>query len=134
MTAAAGLKFLVDNACSPKLAQSLSYSGFDAVHVLERNAASDPDTVHLDRAAAENRVLVTADTDFGALLALRGLSTPSVVQFRRRTSRRASAQLQILLAQLPNLADDLRQGALVTIEDTRLRIRRLPISQPTSPK
>ena len=132
MRADIGLKFLVDNACSPKLAQGLRDAGFDAVHVLERNAASDPDSVHFDRAAAENRVLVTADTDFGALLALRGTSTPSVVQFRRRTSRRASAQLQLLLAQLPTVADDLRQGALVTIEDTRLRIRRLPISQPAS--
>jgi len=127
---ASGLRFLVDNACSPKLAQGLRNKGFDAVHVLERDAASDADSVQLDRAVAEGRVLVTADTDFGTLLAMRGAFTPSVVQFRRRMSRRADAQLEVLLAQLPALADDLRQGALVTIEDARVRIRRLPIIQP----
>ncbi len=128
MSASNELKFLVDNACSPKLALGLRAAGFDAIHVSEIGAAADSDAAQLDRAVRQGRILQTADTDFGTLLALHGAAAPSVVQFRRRLSRRANAQLQILLAQLPTIAEDLLHGALVTIEDARLRIRRLPIS------
>ncbi len=121
------VKFLVDNACSPKLAAGLREAGYDAVHVLELNAAADSDNNHFDRAVSQGRTIITSDTDFGTLLAARGTPSPSVIQFRRRMTRRASVQLSILLAQLPALFDDLANGALVTIEDTRVRVRQLPI-------
>lgn len=59
------------------------------------------DAAILDRARQDDRVLVTADTDFGGLLAHGGWSLPSVVLLRRLQGRRADEQADALLRHLP---------------------------------
>ena len=66
------MRFLIDNALSPSLAEGLRSAGHDAIHI--RQAATD-ETV-LARAARENRILISADADFGTLLVLRQVNGP----------------------------------------------------------
>jgi predicted nuclease of predicted toxin-antitoxin system len=121
------MNFLVDNALSPTVAQALADAGHDAVHVRSRGlqAACDDDLFEL--AAREGRIIVSADTDFGTLLALRRESRPSVILFRGRGPRRPERQAALLLANLDLIHNELDAGAIVTIYERRLRIRRLPV-------
>ena len=77
------MKFLVDNALSPSLAVSLRENGYEAIHVRERVMAAASDQEIFNWATKEGRIILSADTDFGTILAFRKISKPSVVIFRQ---------------------------------------------------
>lgn len=120
------MKFLVDECISFRFAKLLVDSGHDAVHVTDCGIAGEPDTVVMETARQAGRVLVSADTDFGELLARSAAVAPSVVIFRR-SERRPEKLAAILLANLDELSSDIEAGALVVIAEKRMRIRRLPV-------
>jgi len=120
------VKFLIDESLSARVAQLLTAEGHDAVHVSERGLLGAPDRDVMGTASAETRVVVSVDTDFGELLALGRHPGPSVVLIRR-SPHRPEAQLQLLLAALPEIAEPLLTGPAVTLIPGRVRIRVLPI-------
>jgi len=75
------------------------------------------------------KAIVSADIDFGMLLARRKSNKPSVVIFRRSSGRRPEAQTELLLRNLPQVEDYLEAGSVVVIEESRVRVRRLPVSR-----
>jgi predicted nuclease of predicted toxin-antitoxin system len=121
------VKFLVDECLSTQLTTLLVAAGHDAVHTIDCELAGQPDETVLAYALAEARVLVSADTDFGEILARSRSGTPSVILFRRG-DRSPSSLAAVLLANLDVVADDLHKGAFVVITEDRVRIRALPIA------
>ena len=83
------MRFLIDNNPSPVLADELKTAGHDAVHVRDYGLQAATDQVVLAQARGESRVLISADTDFGTLLAREGADRPSIMLIRRLTGRRA---------------------------------------------
>ena len=121
------MRFLLDQNLSPDLGVLLARAGHDATHCRHHGLSRAPDEAVLEQAAIERRILISADTDFGQLLAGSSRRLPSVILLRREGSRRAAAQATLILANLGPVEVDLAAGAVVVIEATRVRVRRLPI-------
>lgn len=105
----------------------LRAGGHDAVAVRDVGLGDAPDDEILDHAAAEDRVVISHDTDFGTLLAFRRLSRPSFVLMRSSDPLSPVEQAAMLIANLDVVADDLEAGAIVVFARGHLRSRRLPV-------
>lgn len=91
---------------------------------------ASPDEEIFLRAAQDDCVVITADSDFSMLLAARGSAGPSVVLLRHMAELTWDRHLAFLVVNLPSVADDLAAGAVVSLSPSRMSVRRLPIGPP----
>jgi predicted nuclease of predicted toxin-antitoxin system len=120
------VKFLVDNALPPRLAKLLEFAGHDADHVRKYAMQDAADEDILERARAEGRIIVSADSDFGTILAMQSAAHPSFILFREPDLLAAEDYARVLLPALPSLEPDLHAGCVAVFRNGRLRVRRLP--------
>jgi predicted nuclease of predicted toxin-antitoxin system len=121
------VKLLIDENLPPRLADLLTDAGHDAVHVRDLDAAGASDPQLIDLALADGRTIVSADTDFGALLASTGATEPSIILVREVVSRQPQELADLLTTCIKQLEVQLMAGAMVALTSTGARVRRLPL-------
>ena len=113
------------------MAEGLRSLGHDAVHVRDYGMQGADDADILRRAEAEDRIVISADTDFGTILAVLKKRKPSVIILRRLFPRRPKDQVTFITSNLAPVEEGLQKGAVVVIEENRIRVRLLPIGGET---
>jgi predicted nuclease of predicted toxin-antitoxin system len=121
------MKLLLDQGTPRSAATLLRDAGFDTVHTGEIGMAEASDEELLKHAFIQNRVIATLDADFHAHLALTQAAKPSVIRIRIEGLRaeQFSELLQTVIRQCEN---ELNAGAMVSVNDFQIRIRRLPMA------
>jgi hypothetical protein len=104
------VKFLIDNALPPRVAELLVSMGHDAVHVRSYGMHASSDIEILQRARQESRVI------------------PSFILFRKPNLLRAEDYINLLTPVLQALEPELAGGRVAVFRDERLRVRKLPFS------
>lgn len=120
------MKFLADMGVSRRAATWLREQGHDVCHLQEEGQHTLPDGAIFSKAETENRVVLTFDLDFGEIIALSGRHRVSVVVFRLNNTR-TEFLVQRLRSVLESTREALQRGAIVVVEDSRHRVRRLPL-------
>ena len=111
--------------------QALADRGTDVCHVADIGYSRATDEEIAAVALEQGRVIVTLDSDFHRLLAISGASGPSVIRIRREGLRGPEAAA--LIAQiLARIGEQIEAGAMVTVTERSVRLRRLPLRQVTS--
>ena len=120
------MNFLLDVGISPRLGRLLETEGHTFRYVPDHYPNTLADSRILEEARLHNEVVITHDLDFGTHLAFSGKQFPSVILFR---IHHISAQVfyEIIRKNWVALEDPLLAGSLIIIEQSAIRIRKLPI-------
>ena|SRR3990172_973857 len=122
------MRFLADMGVALGIVQWLRAEGHDTVHLREEGLQRLPNGEIFDKAATEGRILLTFDLDFGEILSLSGGRLVSVILFRLHNTRTPHVR-ERLAKVLTESGRDLDQGAVVVVEESRHRVRRLPLGR-----
>jgi predicted nuclease of predicted toxin-antitoxin system len=121
------MKLLLDQGTPRSAASILRDAGFDAIHTGEAGLAEAEDAEIIHKATLEDSVVVTLDADFHALLALSQSQKPSVIRIRVEGLRAEDFSLLVQYV-LSQCEDDLKTGAMISVNQFQIRVRRLPVS------
>lgn len=120
------MRLLLDQNLSAAVASSLRERGIDAVHTREVGLWMASDETILDWCRREGRVAISRDTDFHAILARTGQTSPSVI--RIRIEPLSDPELALIVARIvSSKAGDLARGVAITVKTTSIRTHRLPL-------
>ena len=120
------IQIVIDMNLSPDWVDALSKHGWTSVHWSAVGDPRPPDREIMDWARAHNHVVFTHDLDFGTMLALTHASGPSVIQVRGQNVLPSHME-PIVVTALKQHEIDLAGCALVVIDESKSRIRVLPI-------
>lgn len=122
------MKLFLDQGVPRRAAALLREAGREAVHAGEVGLSSADDRVILDWCLANGATVVTLDADFHTLIALSGGTAPSAIRLRIQ-GLKGPAAARLLLDVVDAHQGELGAGALITLQPSRLRLRRLPIAR-----
>ena len=111
---------------SPKTVSVFQHLGFDMIGVSSLLAETASDESIMNLARNTDRVLITQDLDFSALLAIHGYDRPSLITLRLSHSDPQTVTDRLYQV-IPQIQEALLNGCAVTVEDRVIRIRPIPI-------
>ena len=120
------MRLLADLNIAPRTVSFLRSLGHDVQRASDVLPPSATDDVIVDYARRDRRSIVTQDLDFSAIVALSGQAAPSVVSLRLASSRIEKVNA-LLATLLPKIEADVAAGAIVSVDEHRVRCRSLPI-------
>ncbi|QNN23814.1 DUF5615 family PIN-like protein [Planctomycetales bacterium ZRK34] len=120
------MKIIIDEALPQRTAGWLRDHGIDAQHVIELDMRGASDETIIAHAVQQNAAIATLDSDFHTHLARTQATEPSVIRLRVESINYILAG-QLLLKVLQDAADDLAQGVAISVNNKRMRVRRLPL-------
>ena len=122
------MKLTLDEGLPLRAAGYLREAGVSTQHVLELGMAGASDKAVLERAAQDQSVLVTLDSDFHRILAETGAKGPSVIRIRMEGL--SGRQVADLLAPIiEQLGKQLESGVAASVSGKRVRLRKLPLGR-----
>lgn len=120
------MRFVIDMNLSPRWCSHLLAEGWPSVHWSQIGVASAPDCEIMQWANENQRVVLTHDLDYGAMLAATKAEGPSVVQVRTQDVR-VEFLGPLLMPVLRRFARELEAGALIVVDEAKSRVRVLPL-------
>jgi predicted nuclease of predicted toxin-antitoxin system len=122
------MRFLADMGVSQRVVTWLHAQGHDAIHLRDEGLQRLENGDIFTKAFRESRIILTWDLDFTEIVALSKTSTVSAVVFRLLNTRsdHVIARLERVLAVS---AQDLQEGAIISVEEGRHRVRLLPLGR-----
>ncbi|MET4492927.1 DUF5615 family PIN-like protein [Bradyrhizobium sp. LA7.1] len=120
------MRFLIDMNLSPSWVPFLQNAGFEAVHWSAVGAVDASDRTLMPWAAGHDHVVVTNDLDFSTILAATQRRKPSVIQIRADLLTPVAIGSAVLRA-IAQTERELAEGALISIDLDRARVRILPL-------
>lgn len=120
------MKFLADMGISPKTEDFLIALGFESIHLSALKLNKMLDSEILNKAKNEGFILLTHDLDFSELVAASKAKLPSVIIFRLRNMQPNNVN-STLKKIVTNHSSALKQGAIISVTDSQIRVRQLPI-------
>lgn len=122
------MRFLADMGVDLRVVEWLRQQAHDAKHLRDEGLQRSANGEIFAKAIAETRVVLTFDLDFGEIAALTKGRKASVILFRLHNTRTPHV-IERLAGALADCADALERGAVVVVEESRHRVRFLPIGQ-----
>ncbi len=121
------MKFLIDMNLSPRWTEVFASAGYTALHWSEAGESNTPDHEIMKFARQHDYIVLTQDLDFSAILAATNGEKPSVVQVRSGNLN-PDAIGSLVTGAIAGVRDELRKGAILTVDTLRARVRILPLN------
>jgi predicted nuclease of predicted toxin-antitoxin system len=122
------MRFLADMCVDIRVVGWLREQGHDAIHLRDEGFYRIPNGEIFKKGLKEDRIVITFDLDFAEIAALTGGEKPSVILFRLKNTRTPNV-INRLSKVIQDSADDLQKGAVIVVEESRHRVRYLPIGR-----
>jgi predicted nuclease of predicted toxin-antitoxin system len=124
------VRFLADMCVDVRIVKWLLQNGHDATHLRDQGLQSMPNGEIFEKAIREDRIIITFDLDFGEIAALTKSRRTSVILFRLKNTRTLHV-IERLSSVIEHFEEALKRGSIITVEETRCRVRHFPMGVET---